>query len=785
MAYSQFTTFLYAIFHAVTFLKFSHGADTLFPNQTIVNGQTLISQSQIFELGFFNPGASRNSFLGIWYKSTPDVVVWVANRNNPIIDSQGVILAIARNGTLVISRAGRIIWSANSSGPASNPILQILDTGNVVIIDQAGKDSSQRSYIWQSFDYPSDTRLPGMQIVDNPDTGQEKYLTSWRNSDDPSPGDFTYKIENQGLPELVIFMGTVKRYRTGPWNGLYLSGVSPSPNPIFKSEVVFNNNVMTSISEAYNNSIVARVTIEQSGLLQRYSMNERRDKWNLVYTIPRDPCDNYAQCGPYGICSIDRIPICECLKGFAPRHNKIGIGLVDALDMSLGECQAECLKNCNCTAYANPYVTGGGSGCLMWFGDLIDIREIHGADSKQIIYIRLPVSELESDNNLEKKKKKMPGKLIMILTAAGVLVSCLICWGIIVITRQKRRAAEMKDEDLELPSFKLATIAAATNNFSSENMIGEGGFGPVYKGNLSAQEEIAVKRLSKTSGQGLEEFRNEVILIAKLQHRNLVRLLGCCIEGDERLLIYEYMQNRSLDNFVFGENRRTMLTWPKRFDIIIGISRGLLYLHHDSRLKIIHRDLKTSNILLDGNLNPKISDFGLARTFAGDQTPTRTKRVIGTYGYMAPEYAIDGKFSVKSDIFSMGVVLLEIVSGKKNRGFNDCNHHHSLLGHAWLLWKENKALELMDECLNDTFVESQVKRCIQVGLLCVQKFPENRPVMSSVLFMLGSEGAVLPEPKEPGFFMERSSSSNAENHISSTSKESKKDSMTITVLEPR
>ncbi|KAG5235591.1 G-type lectin S-receptor serine/threonine-protein kinase [Salix suchowensis] len=176
----------------------------------------------------------------------------------------------------------------------------------------------------------------------------------------------------------------------------------------------------------------------------------------------------------------------------------------------------------------------------------------------------------------------------------------------------------------------MSTIAHATDTFSDTNKLGEGGFGPVYKGILIGGQQIAVKRLSKSSGQGLDEFKNEVMLIAKLQHRNLVKLLGCCVHEDERMLIYEYMPNKSLDFFIFDQTRRKLLDWRKRINIIGGIARGLLYLHQDSRLRIIHRDIKPSNILVDEELNPKISDFGLARMFGGDQTEAKTNRVVGT-----------------------------------------------------------------------------------------------------------------------------------------------------------
>ncbi|XP_052883606.1 G-type lectin S-receptor-like serine/threonine-protein kinase SD1-1 [Gossypium arboreum] len=246
---------------------------------------------------------------------------------------------------------------------------------------------------------------------------------------------------------------------------------------------------------------------------------------------------------------------------------------------------------------------------------------------------------------------------------------------------------------MEMQIFDFATIANATNNFSSNNKLGQGGFGHVYKGMLKEGKEIAVKRLSKDSGQGFDEFKNEVTLIVKLQHRNLVKLFGCCLKGDESMLIYEYLPNKSLDNFIFDKTRNKLLNWERRFHIIDGIARGLLYLHHDSRLRIIHRDLKASNILLDNDMNPKISDFGLARMFGGDQIEDKTRRVVGTYGYMSPEYVFYGRFSMKSDVFSFGVLILE-------------------------------------------------------------QRPEDRPKMSSVLLMLGGE-STLPQPNQPGYFIEK------------------------------
>ncbi|XP_031260592.1 cysteine-rich receptor-like protein kinase 25 isoform X1 [Pistacia vera] len=293
-----------------------------------------------------------------------------------------------------------------------------------------------------------------------------------------------------------------------------------------------------------------------------------------------------------------------------------------------------------------------------------------------------PVSPPTPSTNTTTQKGKN-NYIIIIIVVVSVVTSVILIIGIIILLRWRKRKEKNENveeiKDTESLQFDFGTIQIATDNFSDDNKLGQGGFGVVYKGMLSNGQQVAVKRLSKNSKQGEVEFKNEVLLVAKLQHRNLVRLLGFCLEGKERILVYEFVPNSSLDQFIFDPIKREYMEWERRYKIIGGISRGLLYVHEDSRLRIIHRDLKASNILLDSDMNPKISDFGMTKLFEVDESQSDTNQVVGTFGYMASEYVKYGRFSVKSDIYSFGVLFLEIVSGQKRSGFGSKDESDDLL----------------------------------------------------------------------------------------------------------
>ncbi|CAM8903711.1 unnamed protein product [Rhodiola kirilowii] len=698
--------------------------DTLYVNQPLSSNNTLVSHGGIFELGFFSPGSSVYQYVGVWYKLDKATVIWVANRQLPVVKTPGT-LTLRDNGVLEITdNESTIIWSSSSDEYVSTyaPVAQLLDSGNFVVGN--GDQIASDQFAWQGFDYPCDTRVPRMKIGYDVRRKRNVYLTSWKSIDDPAEGEFIFKLDVTGIPQYFASKGSKEMFMLGPWNGQRFSG-TPGMRPDSTYTFLYTSDYewIYFLHEPIDSSVLSRTVVAVNGTWQRFIANDNDLIWNRTLAFVTDICDAYNRCGPYASCNRNRSPICECLSGYMPQSQidwdlanytqgcvrikncstvdnfskLLNIKVPDTrnalgnMSWSIEKCRTACVEDCSCTAYGNWYVTYGGAGCLRWFGELKDIRGY--AQNGQNIFVR---GGDFSDTAEADVKVTIISSLVSALVL-GVIVILIICH------RRRRRAHLQRqcgtnDSDLDLPLFDMETVSKATNNFSVENKLGEGGFGPVYKGVLQGGQDIAVKKLSQDSKQGSVEFKNEVMCIAKLQHRNLVKLLGCCNQEDY-MLIYEFMPNKSLDLFIFDDKGRVLLDWPKRLNIINGIARGLLYLHQDSRLRIIHRDLKASNVLLDSDLNPKISDFGMARIWGGSETAAKTTRVVGTYGYMSPKYAIEGRFSFKSDVFSFGVMVLEIISGLRNRGFHHPDHHLNLLGHTWELFNQERFMEAMDETL--------------------------------------------------------------------------------------
>ncbi|AQK40953.1 Putative leucine-rich repeat receptor-like protein kinase family protein [Zea mays] len=353
------------------------------------------------------------------------------------------------------------------------------------------------------------------------------------------------------------------------------------------------------------------------------------------------------------------------------------------------------------------------------------------------------------------KKKSKAGAIVGIVIGASVLGLAALA-GIFMLVQKRRRAAQQQEELYNMVGrpniFSNAELKLATDNFSSQNILGEGGYGPVYKGKLPDERVIAVKQLSQTSHQGKSQFVTEVATISAVQHRNLVKLYGCCIDSSTPLLVYEYHENGSLDRALFGDSG-TILDWPTRFEIILGIARGLTYLHEESSVRIVHRDIKASNVLLDTDLTPKISDFGLAKLFDEKKTHVSTK-IAGTFGYLAPEYAMRGHLTEKADVFAFGVLAMETVAGRPNTDNSLEEHRIYLFEWAWELYERDQALGILDARIEESDGEEAVIRVINVALLCTQGSPHQRPPMSRVVKMLTGDIEVPEVVTKPSYITE-------------------------------
>ncbi|XP_031398550.1 G-type lectin S-receptor-like serine/threonine-protein kinase At1g11330 [Punica granatum] len=806
------TSFLYLtlLLLSTVAVEFCICRDSISRTEFIRDLESIISNGGTFKLGFFSPPNSSERYVGIWYNDVPSSpVIWVANQNRSINDSSG-ILKLSDDGNLVVQNGqNETLWSSDvSTAGVNSTSAQILDSGNLVL------RGAQLNTLWQSFEIPSDSFLSNMRISHS--QGKTE-LTSWKSPSDPSIGKFSMGIDTaMRIPEIFIWKEGSPYYRSGPWNGQAFIGV-PRMNSVYLRWVRVSNDDRGTVYLTYsfaNESFLDYFQLNYEGNVVELYWDDGEERWEIRWLARESECDYYGKCGAFGTCDSKMSPICSCLRGYKPKkleewnsgnwtsgcvrsavqqcermntslngksgesdgfHKLSNMKVPDSavwLSDEESKCPIRCLSNCSCKAYAYD----SGIGCLVWYRDLVDT----------------------SGSFYENTVSKVKIIVALIVGVIGLAFSGYFMWRWISKSRESRKTRiqrsplrglprddpkQVKLEDLPLYNFN--EIANATNNFSLNNMLGRGGFGPVHRGRFPDGQEIAVKRLSKFSGQGMQEFMNEVLVISRLQHRNLVRLLGCCIEGDERILIYEYMPNKSLEALIFDPMNRGHFNWEKRRNIIAGIARGLLYLHRDSRLIIIHRDLKASNVLLDEDLNPKISDFGMARIFGVNEDQANTRRVVGTYGYMSPEYAMEGQFSEKSDVFSFGVLLLEILSGRRNTSFYLDEQFLNLLGYAWRLWTDDRdgMVNFINPLIVDADTQPVILKFMHMGLLCVQESTKDRPNMSAVVSMLESEIVDLPAPNQPAF-LNSLMASNMESPQQSQ-KASSVNSVTISIIQAR
>ncbi|KAM3706936.1 hypothetical protein ACJW31_03G188000 [Castanea mollissima] len=674
-------------------------------------------------------------YLGIWYTNYGNNrPVWIGNRDRAISNDSRGFLTLDHLGKLMINGFGGDPFVIYSGGETENTSVTLLDTGNLVVREMNSNGSIGRT-LWESFDHPTDTLLPGMKLGANRKTGHNWSLTSWLAEDDPASGAFTLEWE-PNTRRLVM-----KRRGVPYWSsGLKLS----SSKNVSSFEYIHSTKGEDYIinTDAEGEYFTYSLDTESESMVDPQArggsawqlqywgliMDRRISimKMNVCYGNGKDGegCE-IINCERNNQKFEQKYGIFTRMGPDGQQEEANGIGVYGNNTIDPADCRGLCWSNCDCLGYYVYEVTG----CHFWEGNLTFVPE-DGFFRLRFLKHVLTTHKVDVESREEKH--------LLELTTPDRLLDA----------DELERDGSARHN---IKVFSFAFIAAATSNFSPETKLGEGGFGPVYKGELLEGREIAVKRLSRNSGQGLVEFKNELILIAKLQHMNLVRLLGCCFQGEEKMLIYEYMPNKSLDSFLFDPTKNYLLDWKKRVNIIEDISQGLLYLHRFSRLKVIHRDLKASNILLDKNMCAKISDFGMTRIFNRDGLEANTNRIVGTYGYMSPEYAVEGIFSEKSDVFSFGVLMLKIVSGRKNNSFYNVNGPLNLVGYAWELWQRDAGKDIMDPNLKDSCPTHQLLRFIHVALSCLEDRAANRPTILDVISMLKNEAMPLPILKKPAF----------------------------------
>jgi hypothetical protein len=735
-------------------------------NSSIIAGSnaTLLSLSGDFAFGFYAL-QSGLYLVGIWFERIPErTLVWSANRDLPV--ERGSSIQLTNAGQLVLAYVNGSNENIYNGAAASSGTME--NDGNFVLRDESSK------ILWQSFDSPTDTLLPGKVLVQ----GQKLYSNAKGNSN-YSTGDFKLEVQKDGNLVLSAYHFADTGYWTTQTFGgnvslvfdhsasLYLNS---SSNDVIKS---ITRNISSPVEDYYH-----RATVEDHGNFRQYIYHKRNGGgWKRVWSANNDPCFVTSICGQNGMCNSpdDETMSCSCLPGYLPidpsdvskgcylenvvnycidpSMMNFSMTVIDDADFppnvydgDLGQLRNVDVEGCKKAVLDDCYTLAASwvnSTCLKKRMPLLSARK--SASSKgRVAFIKV-LNKKKSDEPGLPKRKNFDKRVLLVV---GLIISTALAFlfGVLALFYHpaarnllKKKRLVAKTIGVNFREFTLQELREATNGFN--NSLGQGASGRVYSGTLTSEDtkiDIAVKELNKGGEKSEKEFTTELKIIGRTHHRNLVRLLGFCVENDQRLLVYELMPNGTLSDFLFKEGERP--TWYQRSEMALEIAKGLHYLHEECEAQIIHCDIKPENVLLDANYTAKIADFGLSKLLNKQQTRTDTN-VRGTIGYMAPEWLRMAPITAKVDVYSFGVMLLEIICGRRHIDLNrveEKSEKDDLSLSNWVLsCVISGKLEMVvghdPEVLSDF---KRFERMALVGSWCIHPDPILRPSMKKVTQML-------------------------------------------------
>ncbi|KAM4126113.1 hypothetical protein ACB094_01G364300 [Castanea mollissima] len=741
-------------------------SDTIYPGQSLAWNQTRTSKSGIFEMGFFRPGKSHHYNLGIWYKMRAEFsVVWEKDLTYLGSEPGPMALELSNDGLLVTKKGvnySRVLYLYDFLSDFPVGVGVLLDNGNFIL-----RSKLDNIVLWQIFEEPTDTWLPGAKLLLGFYTHTGETNTNVLRS---SNGWFSAKldVDEYGTRGYLVLYCSVHSY-TFNYNTTYGAVLSweELANQYINVSYVSNENESYLIYSVVSPYKFARIVLNNIGELTLYVWDEDLHQWNLVWKAPQQRWEIWGFCGEYGICNQQNVPLCTCPIGFRPRNSskwdlhdynegcvrriplkcsddkfltipnmRFPESLYYLADKTVEECKLNCLSSCYCVAYS--YI----SECLIYRGTLINLRLPFDNESGEDLHIRISASELAGSKTKKSKKAAwVIGVPVVLILLTGIVLA--IIW-------RGHYIGVLEEVEFSLILFKYRDLRRATKNFSQN--LGEGGFGSVFKGVLPNSTTIAVKKI-KSLEQGEKQFRAEVSTLGAIQHVNLLRLRGFCVEASKRFLVYDYMPKGSLESHLF-QNASKILDWKTRYQIAIGIAKGLAYLHDNCRDCVMHFDIKPENILLDAEHNPKVADFGLAKVIGRDFSRVLTT-IRGTRGYLAPEWISGEAVTPKVDVYSYGKLLFEIVSGRRNMDMLDgedeemCNYFPARVAIA--INKGEDLLTLLDHKLEGNAIMEELTRACKVACWCIQDDPRDRPTMGQVVQIL--EGVMQVDvPQIPLYF---------------------------------